>query len=434
MNVLHLGRLAHLRNNPFQQPDALEIIDRGALLVGNDGRILAVGDRSDLAEQSRGARSVDHGSAWLLPGMVDGHSHFPQYHVTAAAGADLLDWLERSVFPAEARFADQEYAQSAAAGYVDRLLASGTTTAMVFGSQFLGANRALFDAAKAAGIRLIAGMTVMDRGAPESLLQTLDQARDGMERLIAHVRSDPLLHYAVSPRFAPACSPALLELCGDIHRAHPDSYVQTHINETPAEIERVARLFPERHDYLDVYQHFGLVGRRSLLAHDIHAGDHQLERMADAHCSVCHCPTSNLYLGSGLFPLQRHVQRNIPVAIGTDIGAGTRFSVWQELAEVYKVQQVQGYRLNAAQLLYLGTLGGAEALDLAHETGNFAVGKSADYLALDPLATPYLAERLDRCESREEQLFCLLHLATDKELRATFVAGQAAWVNCGMPH
>lgn len=434
MAVLHLGKLAHLKANPCVDPEALEIVERGALLVGDDGRIQATGDRADLEDQAGIARRVDHGAAWLLPGLVDGHSHFPQYHVTAAAGSDLLDWLNRSVFPAESRFLDEDYAQATAAGFVGRLLACGTTTAMVFGSQFPGANLALFDAAKAAGLRLIAGMTVMDRAAPEVLLHTLDQAREGMEHLIAHVRDEPLLHYAVTPRFAPACSPALLELCGEIHRTHPDSYLQTHINESPAEIEWVARLFPERRDYLDAYQHYGLIGPRSILAHDIHVSDSQLERIADAGCGVCHCPGSNLYLGSGLFPLRRHQQRHIAVAVGTDIGAGTRFSLWQELAEVYKVQQVQGYRLGAAELLYLGTLGGAAVLRLDKETGNFETGKSADFLVLDPLGSRYLAERLDHCESHEDQLFCLLHLATEREVRATFVAGEAVWFNRSIAH
>jgi guanine deaminase len=434
MAVLHLGKLAHLKVNPFERAEALEIIEHGALLVGDDGRILAVGDRADLTDQAASARRIDHGTAWLLPGLVDGHSHFSQYHVTAAPGADLLDWLERSVFPAEARFVEEGYAQAAATGFIHRLLACGTTTAMVFGSQFLGANLALFDAARSAGMRLIAGMTLMDRGAPEVLLHKLSQARDGMEHLIARVHDEPLLHYAVTPRFAPACSPSLLDLCGEIHRANPECYVQTHINESPAEIEQAARLFPKERDYLAIYQRFGLIGRRSMLAHDIHVSDDQLQRIAYAQCSVCHCPTSNLYLGSGLFPLQRHLKRGIAMAIGTDIGAGTRFSLWQELPEVYKVQHIQGCRLDAAQLLYLGTLGGATALDLDRETGNFDAGKSADFLVLDPLGSPYLAERLDRCESHEDQLFCLLHLATEREVRATFVAGQTVWLNRGISH
>jgi len=424
MAALHLGKLAHLLGDPLTGAEFLEIVEHGALLVDDRGRILAAGDRADLEDRAGAACRVDHGSAWLLPGLVDGHSHFPQYHVTAAPGADLLDWLERSVFPAEARFVEEEYARAVAAAFVDRLLACGTTTAMVFGSQFVGANLALFDAAKAAGLRLIAGMTVMDRGAPKALLHKLNQARDGMEYLISHVQGDPLLHYAITPRFAPVCTAALLELCGDLHRAYPDSYVQTHINENPAEIRRTAELFPKERDYLAVYQHFGLIGRRSMLAHDIHVSDDQLQRIAYAQCGVCHCPTSNLYLGSGLFPLQRHVERGIAVAVGTDIGAGTRFSLWQELAEVYKLQQLQNYRLDTARLLYLGTLGGAVALELDQETGNFEAGKSADFLVLAPADCPYMAERLDRCESHEEQLFCLLHLATEREIRATYLAGR----------
>jgi guanine deaminase len=422
--TLHTGTLAHLLGDPFARGGALEIIPGGALAVDAAGRIAAVGDRRALLAAYPGASVVDHGRDWLIPGLVDGHLHFPQFYATAADGGQLLEWLERSVFPAEAAVQDEAFAARAAERFVARLLACGTTTALVFGSEFYPANAALFQAARRSGLRLIAGMTLMDRNAPEALLQTLGQAADGMERLIALCAGEPRLRYAVTPRWPLACTEALLDLCGQLLRSHPECYLQTHINENHGEIAAVRAGFPDSRHYLDAYDRLGLIGPRTVLAHSIHTTGAEFARMAEAGCAVCHCPTSNLYLGSGLFPLQRHLERGIPVAMGTDIGAGTGFSIWRELAEAYKIQQLQGFRLGAAQLLYLGTLGGARALRLDRETGNFEVGKCADFFALSIGETGYLADRLARCDSDEEQLFCLLHLAGEAQVRATYIQGK----------
>lgn len=429
--AVHLGTLAHLGDDPWLKPAALEIIEHGALWVNEAGRIVKIGSRRSVLAEASGVEQVDHGGAWLIPGLIDAHVHFPQFYATASYGRDLLDWLERSIFPAEAALADSGYAAEVAQRFVARLLACGTTTAMVFGSQFLPANLALFEAAQSAGLRLIAGMTMMDRGGPETLLVPPPAAREQCETLIALCRDHPRLHYAITPRFALSCSDAMLELCGELLREHPEAYLQTHINESLGELDAVARLFPDDADYLAVYERFGLVTPRTMLAHDIHVGEEQLRRMARAGCAVCHCPSSNLYLGSGLFPLARHRHSGIPVALGTDIGAGTHFSVWQEAGESYKIQQLQGVTLNAAQLLYFATLGGAQALRLEHETGNFAPGKSADFFVLDPSGNGYLVERLRRCESLEDRLFCLLQLAGGDEVGATFCRGEAAALSVG---
>ena len=427
MSVVHLGTLAHLRANPFEDPDALEIIDSGALWVDQRGRIVRADERKAILAAAPDAARVDHGAAWLIPGLVDGHIHFPQYYATAARAPNLLEWLERAIFPAEAAYADPAVAGPAASRFVRHLLACGTTTAMVFGSQFLDANLALFEAAGAAGLRLIAGMTLMDRGGPDALLQSPQQAHAQAEILIGRCRDNPLAHYAITPRFALSCSEAMLEACGALLEAHPECYLQTHINESRDEIEAVAEAFPWSRDYLEVYERFGLITEKTLLAHDIHVSDAELVRLARAGCAVCHCPTSNLYLGSGLFPLGRHIRHGVEVAIGTDVGAGTRFSVWQELAESYKIQQLQGLCLSAAELLYLGTLGGAKALRLDGETGNFAPGKSADFFVLGLEGGDYLGERLHRCEGLAERLFCLLHLAPARQVRATYVQGRRAF-------
>lgn len=428
--TVYLGTLAHLKTNPFHHPDALEIIQGGALWVDEDGRIVDYGERQVVLAKVPEARIEDYGNAWLLPGLVDGHIHFPQYYATAAYGGQLLDWLAQSILPVETAYADPEFAQVAAGRFINHLLACGTTAALVFGSQFFQANQALFQAAGQVGIRLIAGATLMDLpapGIPDALLVSLRQAEEEAGALMDLCRNQPLLRYALTPRYALSCSKAMMEWCADLLRAHPETYLQTHINENHGEIAAVLRHFQDARDYLDVYERFGLVTERTMLAHNIHASDLELERIARAGCAVCHCPSSNLYLGSGLFPLARHARQGIRVAIGTDIGAGTSFSVWRNLSDAYKIQQLQSTTLDAAALLYLGTLGGAEALRLEGETGNFAPEKSADFFVLEPGEEGYLAERLRHCESLKQRLFCLLHLAGEREVLATFVRGRRAY-------
>jgi guanine deaminase len=420
---LHLGTLAHLRSDPFRRSDALEIVERGALLVNGDGRFGFVGERSAGVKAFPEAERVDHGDAWILPGMVDGHSHFPQHYATASSGGQLLDWLEKYIFPAEAALADPALAEPMADRYVRHLLTSGTTTAMVFGSQFLPANLALFHAAQAQGLRLISGMTLMDLGGLPVLRQSPQQAWESAETLIGLCEDQALLHFAITPRFALSCSPAMLETCGQLRKRYPQTYLQTHINENLAEIDAVARAFPECRDYLDVYDGFGLIGNKTVLAHDIHVTDPQLRRMKAAGSSVCHCPCSNLFLGSGLFPMTRHIDHGIPIAVGTDIGAGRNFSMLAELGECHDVQQLLENPLDAARLLYLGTLGGAAALRLETETGNFETGKSADFLVLDWRDGAYLEERLRRCHTREDQLFCLLLLG-ERHIDQVYVRGR----------
>jgi guanine deaminase len=432
MSALHKGRLAHLRGNPFAEADALEVFLAGALLVDEAGRVQAAGASADIPVAGAGMEIIDHGDAWLLPGLVDGHIHFPQYYATAAYGGSLLEWLERSILPAETAYADPMLAAAAAQSFVRHLLSAGTTTALVFGSQFLPANLALFDAAEAAGLRLIAGMTLMDQGGPEILWHSIGQAQADAETLIARCQASELLHYAITPRYALSCSPALLELCADLLRRHPETYLQTHINESRGEIAAVMGHFRDCQDYLEVYERFGLVTERTVLAHNIHASDSELERLARARCAVCHCPASNLYLGSGLFPLARHLAHGIKLCMGTDIGAGTRFSIWENLSDAYKIQQLQGNTLDAAELLYLATLGGAEALRLAHDIGNFQAGKSADFIVLDPVENPYLQARLAYCEQPQDQLFCLLHLAAERDIQAAYVRGRAVFKRQGI--
>ncbi len=425
MTRAYLGTLAHLRRDPFQYPGALEIIERGALWVDERGRIVACGDAGRIRRQlPPDVEIVDFGRAWLLPGLVDAHLHFPQYHVVAAANRGLLSWLRDSVYPAELAFRDPRYAAGVADALVGRLLRSGVTTAVMFGSQFPEATEALFEAARRRGLRLIAGVTLMDRDGPEPLRTDPETAWCTAERLLRRYGDDPRLRYALTPRFALSCSPELLRMCGEFRRRYPQVYLQTHINETREEIAAVLRAFPDALHYLDVYDRFGLLGPRTLLAHNLHPQGSEMRALAESGSSVCHCPGSNLFLGSGLFPLRRHVQHGIPLAVGTDVGAGLHFWVWEELSECYKIQRLQGEAPTVAQLLHLVTLGAAQALALESEIGNFAPGKAADFWVLDVAGDPYLDRRLRRCQSLEEQLFVLMHLARPEQCRAVFAEGR----------
>ncbi|CAM2006891.1 guanine deaminase [Acanthopleuribacter pedis] len=417
------GDIAHVVADPFTHGDALQIIENGAFAVDEQGTILALDKRDRVTRRYPDAVETRF-DGWVLPGMIDGHIHFPQTFATAAHGTHLLDWLERSVFPAEAAYADEDFARSAAETFVDQLLRSGTTTALVFGSQFPGATRALFQVAAEKGLRIISGLTLMDQGAPDALLHTVPQAEKLSRTLIEEVEKEPKLHYALTPRFALSCTAEMMTLCGELARAYDGLYIQTHINENGEEIEATAAAFPEAANYLDVYDRFGLLGSRTVLAHNIHTCDAQLKRLGETGTAVCHCPASNFYLGSGIFSLKRHRHHGVPVLVGTDIGAGTNFGVLEELGSVYKAQQMQRLSLNAAQLLYLGTLAGAEALQMADRIGNFAVGKQADFVVIDTAEDPGLRLRLGFCHNPEDALFTQLNLVRPHHVRATAVAGR----------
>ncbi len=427
LSRIHLGNIAHVRHNPFDRDHALEIFEDGALHVNDAGEVADLGPRARVVAAAPHVAVVDHGAAWILPGMVDGHIHFPQYHAIAADGGQLLEWLKNEIFPGELRFEDRVFARRTAEKFIARLLASGTTTAMVFGSQFPHATEALFDAAREAGSRMIAGMTLMDQNGPPELFTAADRVPDSTEAMLEHIADDPLLDYALTPRFALSCTQELLSVCGALMEKHPGLYLQTHINENREEIKAVRAAYPCAPHYLGVYENAGLLSAKTVLAHNIHASTEELEMMAAHAVSVCHCPSSNLFLGSGLFPLARHLEHRVPVLVGTDVGAGAGFCMVEELGHVYRVQQINGFPLHAGHLLYLGTLAGARALDMDQRIGNFLIGKQADAVVLKPDPDGYLTERLEHASSPEARLFALLLLAGPRQVALTLVAGRTAY-------
>ena len=418
------GSILHLLDDPTQtsRAEAVAFHEDGLLLV-EDGRVAACGAYDDIAPRLGDAPVEDLTGHLITPGFVDAHIHFPQVDVIAAHGAQLLDWLEQHTFPAEARFADAAHAAETATFFLDELLRNGTTTALVFGSVHRVSVEALFAEALSRDMRLIAGKTLMDRNAPEGLTDTVEGSRADMEALIADWHGKGRLGYAVTPRFAISCSDEQLAMAGEVLAAHPGVWMQTHLSENAHEIAETARLFPAAKDYLGVYDRFGLLGQRSVFAHCVHLQGEAFQRMAAKGGAAAFCPTSNLFLGSGLFPLKEACAHDVKVGMGTDVGAGTTFSILHTLGEAYKVGQLRGDALDPFHAFYLGTLGGARALDLDDKIGNLAPGKEADFLVLDLAPTPLIARRLKAAKTLEDKLFALTVLGDDRVVARTYLAG-----------
>lgn len=395
------------------------------VLVVEDGRISALGAASEVLPTLSDDVEVTHyPDALITPGFIDTHIHFPQTGMVGSYGEQLLDWLNEYTFPCEGQFADKAHADGVAQIFLKELLRNGTTTALVFGSVHPESVDALFEAAQALDLRLIAGKVMMDRNAPDYLTDTAQSSYAQSKALIERWHGKGRLHYAVTPRFAPTSSEAQLTLAGQLLREYPDVYLQTHLSENLQEIEWVKALFPERSNYLDVYDHYQLLGERSVLAHGVHLCDAECARLAETGSAIAFCPTSNLFLGSGLFNLPQAERFNVNVGLGTDVGAGTSFSLLHTLNEAYKVMQLQGEKLNPFKSLYLATLGGARALRLEDRVGTLQPGTDADFVVLDYHATPLLSYRIAQAKTFEEVLFVLMTLGDDRAVLQTYAAGR----------
>jgi guanine deaminase len=419
------AHVMHVPRDPFAEPDgALEAFPDGGLAFA-DGRILATGDFSEVRRDHPDAELIDANDALLVPGLVDTHVHWPQLHIVGGMGLELLDWLDRRALPAEAQLADASHARALARDFVRGLAANGTTTALVFGSHFAEAQEAFFEAAAASGLRIASGLVVSDRHLRPELHRTPDDAYSAARQLAGRWHGRGLLRYAVTPRFSLSCSDAMLEACGALAADLGDGLVTSHINENAEEVRRVAELFPSAGDYLETYERFDLVGPASVLAHDVHVTDGELDRLASARASVAHCPSSNAFLGSGIFPMARHLDRGVRFALGTDVGAGTGLSLLKEALAAYEMQMVHagGHRLSVAELLWLATGAGAAALGLDGEVGDLTRGKSADFVLVRPPAGSTLAAALERSTSSEQALGALLTLAREESVAEVRVAG-----------
>lgn len=433
-NRLVRGQLLHFLADPGMgdDPAAWQFFDDGGLWI-RDGRIQAAGPWAALTAAlppgvGESATVHDYRGHLVLPGFVDCHLHYPQAGVIASYGRQLLDWLNDYVFPAEARFADASEAERSAAFVVDRLIAHGTTTASVFATVHPHSVDAFFAAAEARGLRMLCGKVLMDRNCPPDLRDTAAGGMADSLRLIERWHGRGRLRYSLTPRFAPTSSPEQLRLCGELLASQPGLHLQTHLAENPCELDWVRQLFPTRGSYLDVYQHYGLAGPRSLHAHCIHLDAAERRSLAAGGAAAAFCPGSNLFLGSGFFNLDASREAGLRVGLATDIGAGTGFSLLRALAQAYEVGQALGAPLPALRGFYLATLGGARALYLDDCIGSFQPGREADFIALDWAATPELAWRMERCQTLAERLFALMMLGDERCVVATHVMGEAAWV------
>ena len=417
------GEIVHFLADPAADPRALEHFADGVLIV-RDGHVAECGPATALlAKLPAGTPLADHRGKLILPGFVDTHVHYPQTDIIASHGEQLLEWLEKYTFPAERRFADPAHAAEVAGFFCDELLRNGTTTAAAFATVHPASVEALFEAAQQRRMRLITGKVLMDRNCPDFLRDTAETGYADSQALIERWHNRDRLLYAITPRFAPTSTPAQMALAGRLFREHPGVFLQSHLAENRAEVAWVAQLHPEARSYLDVYERAGQLGMRAVFAHCLWLDDTDRLRMAERGAAMSFCPTSNLFLGSGLFDLARARALGVRVGLGTDVGGGTSLSMLQTLNEAYKVLQLGGQSLSAASGFYLATLGGAHSLYLDDRIGNFAPGKEADFVVLDPRATPLLARRSAACTTLEERLFVLMMLGDDRVVAATHVMG-----------
>jgi guanine deaminase len=424
------GTLVSFAGDPFVVgPDEAVRHESDGLVICRDGLIEAAGPYHDLRRDLPPDIPIaDYSGCIISAGFIDAHVHYVQTGVIASPGERLLDWVNDYVYPSEEAFEDEAHARAVAAFFCDTLLRSGTTTACIYCAVYPQSADALFAEAETRNMRVIAGKCMMDRNVPEALRDTAKTGYDQSRALIERWHGKGRLLYAITPRWAGSSTPAQLEAAGALWRAYPQLHVQTHIAETEEEIEFIAKLFPERKDFLDVYEHFGLVGRRTVLGHAIWFSESEFCRCHERDASIAHCPTSNLFLGSGLFRLRsaKAKARPIHVGIGTDIGAGTSFSQLASLNEAYKIAALNRAPITAFEGLYLATRGGARALDLDERIGSLQPGAEADLVVLDPAATSVLAFRNARSRSLEETLFILMTLGDERAVRATYVNGALA--------
>ena len=420
------ARILHTPRDPFKHDDALETYEDGGLAFDAGGRITALGEFARVRRESPGAELLDARGALLLPGLVDTHVHWSQLGIIGAMGMELLDWLRERTLPEEARLADVTYARATARDFLRLLAASGTTTALVFGSHFQDAQHAFLEEAARSGLRIASGLVVSDRYLLPEFHHTPDAAYDAGRKLARRWHGQGHLRYAVSPRFSISCSEAMLEACGALGGELDGALVTSHLNENRDEVRAVADWFPWADHYLETYDRHGLVGARTVLAHNVHPGDAELEQLAHRRASVAHCPASNAFLGSGIFPMRRHLDHGVRFALGTDVGAGTGLGMLKEGLMAYQAQLLtpDGVRLSPAHLLWLATRAGADALGLGDVTGDLRPGKEADFVLIRPRAGGALEATLERAESTEDALGALFALAREDSIAEVRVAGE----------
>ena len=424
------GAIYSLKDDPFlKAAEDCVLYEEDGLILIRDGVISAVGAYGQLKAQLPAGIELRHyPDAILLPGFVDAHIHYPQVEIIGSYGTQLLEWLNKYTFPTEAKFSDPEHARRIAEFFIAELLRNGTTAASVFCTSAPGSVDAIFAAAQRRNMLLLAGKMMMDSHAPANLVDTAQASYDDSKALIERWHKRGRCLYTVTPRFALTSSPRQLELAGALMREYDDVRLQSHISENRAEVARAAELYPARTHYTDIYDHYGLLNERAIYGHGIHLSEAELRRFHETGAKIAHCPTSNFFIGSGLFDIAavKDSRRSVTVGLGTDVGGGTSFSMLQTMSEAYKMAQLRGISVTVAQNYYLATLGSADALGIDDRVGKLQVGYAADIAVLDPRATPLLKLRADVAESLDELLFALLICGDDRAIAATYVAGDCA--------
>ncbi|MFY0617860.1 guanine deaminase [Shimia sp.] len=405
-----------------EDTDSFVYHEDGALLI-EAGKIVAMGGYEAVASKADGAEVVDHRPHLLLPGFIDLHLHFPQVQVIASWGAQLLDWLNTYTFPAEVGFADAAHANTMARAFYDQMIGHGTTTAMAYCSVHEASVEAYFGEAARRDMCMIGGKVLMDRNAPDGLLDTAQTGYDASKRLIEKWHGQGRARYAITPRFAITSTPAQLHAAGALVAEHPECFIQTHLSENKAEIAYTLDLYPQARDYLDVYQMAGLVTEKMFLGHAIHLEGREIDALSEMGAHPVFCPTSNLFLGSGLFDHGGLKARGIQSAIATDIGAGTSYSMLQTLNEGYKILQLQGQALHPYQAFHWITRGNAMTLGMQSEIGTLEAGSAADLVVLDARATSAMDLRMDAATTLAQELFVLMMMGDDRAVAQTYVAG-----------
>lgn len=418
------GTVWNCRGNSLSSAKFEEITD-GAIAISSDGKILGVGPAQVIKKTFKTRSETHFKDSVLLPGFVDTHIHFPQMNQIGCHGESLLGWLDKYIYPEEIRMSHPKEARRFGPLFFQELFQNGTTTSLVLSSSAPHSTDLLFKAALDSGARAVIGKVSMDRLAPKALTRAVSEDKEQSESLISkwHEKEDRLF-YALTPRFSPACSPSMLKMLGGLSEEHPTVRIQTHFSENLDEIKLVRKLFPKAKDYLHTYEDFGLIGKRTVLAHCIHATPSEIKRMAKLGAHVSHCPTSNLFLGSGLFPLDDYLKKEINMGLGTDVGAGTSFSLWTTLGAAYKIQRLRHQDVSTAQLFYLATLGGAKALGLENQIGSFEVGKQADIQVIHWKKKTLLNARMENSQNAADRFFsCLFQFEKDL-IEAVFVRGK----------
>lgn len=422
---LLLGQTLSFGGDPFHMPidEAATWQRRGAVLVG-DGLIRAVGEADTMRAEHPDAKVHDYGDALITAGFVDAHAHYPQTAIIASWGKRLIEWLNNYTFPEEMRFGDPLYAASVAKTYFDLILANGTTTVASFCTIHAASVDAFFTEAQARGVRAVAGKTCMDRNAPDGLRDTPQSAYDDSKQLLERWRGKGRLGYAITPRFSPTSTPEQLEAMGALWAEHPDCLMQTHLAEQTDEVAWVAKLFPDARDYLDSYERAGLLGPGAMFGHAIYLNQREKDRLREVDAALIHCPTSNTFIGSGLFDMDGLMRAGQRIGLATDTGGGSSFSMLRTMAAAYEVAQLRGIALHPAQLYWLATAGSARAMRMDDKIGNLAEGSEADLVVLDLASTAAIKQRAARAEDIWQALFPTIMMGDDRAIRAVWVGGR----------